>query len=219
MCKAVIFDWDGTLADTQKVVVASFQKALNEIDCRVSDEFIEQRIGIGSARTFKEILLWKKANFDEKLIKFLSKSKIQNEIEMSGSIRLFPGSKQLLELLNGKVKMGLGSSNDRTVISHMLKTTSTERFFSAVVTAEDVSNPKPDPEIFLKCAKNLKTIPEECVVVEDSVFGVMAAKRAKMKCVAVLTGAHPRKMLEKATPDLIIDSLKNTSALTAFILN
>ena len=219
MCKAVIFDWDGTLADTRKVVVASFQKALKEIDCEVGDEFIEQRIGIGSARTFKEILLWKKADFDEKLIKLLSKNKIQNEIELSASIRLFPGSKQLLELLYGRVKLGLASSNDRAVIRKMLRTTNTERFFSAVLTAEDVLNPKPDPEIFLKCAKILKAIPEKCVVVEDSVFGIMAAKRAKMRCAVVLTGVHSRKMLEKLNPDLVLDSLRNSSAFSAFVFS
>lgn len=219
MLEAVIFDWDGTLADTRKVVVASFQKALDEINCRVSDDFIEQRIGIGSANTFKDILLFSKRDFDEKLVQLLSKHKIQNEIEMSRSINLFPGSRQLLESLYGVAQLGLASSNDRAVIDHMLKITSTKRFFKAVVTAEDVSNPKPDPEIFLKCAKNLKITPEKCVVVEDSTFGVIAAKRAKMKCVAVPTGVHSRKMLKKANPDLILDSLRNRSAFLAFVFN
>lgn len=219
MLEAVIFDWDGTLADTRKVVVASFQKALDEINCRVSDDFIEQRIGIGSANTFKEILIFSKRDFDEKLVQLLSKHKIQNEIEMSRSINLFPGSRQLLESLYGVAQLGLASSNDRAVIDHMLKITSTKRFFKAVVTAEDVSNPKPDPEIFLKCAKNLKITPEKCVVVEDSTFGVIAAKRAKMKCVAVPTGVHSRKMLKKANPDLILDSLRNRSAFLAFVFN
>lgn len=51
MFKAVIFDWDGTLADTRQVVVASFQKALSGVHCEISGEFIERRIGIGSAET------------------------------------------------------------------------------------------------------------------------------------------------------------------------
>jgi len=219
MFETVIFDWDGTLADTRKVVVASFQKALDEINCRVSDDFIEQRIGIGSTKTFKEILLFSKRDFDEKLVQLLSKHKIQNQIEMSRSISLLPGSRQLLESLYGVAQLGLASSNDREVINHMLKITDTKRFFKAVVTAEDVSNPKPDPEIFLKCAKNLKTTPEKCVVVEDSTFGIIAAKRAKMKCIAVPTGVHSRKILKKANPDLILDSLRNRSAFLAFVFN
>ena len=56
MFEAVIFDWDGTLADTRQVIVISFQKALSEINCKVSDEYIERRIGIGAADTFRDIL-------------------------------------------------------------------------------------------------------------------------------------------------------------------
>ena len=217
MFEAVIFDWDGTLADTRQVVVASFQKALSEVHCKISDAFIEQRIGIGSAETFREILRSSKTSFDEALIKRLVETKIRTEIEMSGNVNLFDGSLQLLQSLRGKAKLGLASMNDRAVINHMLKMTNTKKFFAAVVTAGDVVNPKPHPEIFLTCARKLKSSPEKCVVVEDSVFGVEAAKTAKMKCIAVLTGVHSRNMLKKANPDLILDSFKEKREILNFI--
>ena len=217
MFEAVVFDWDGTLADTRKVVVASFQKALSQIGCSISNEFIEQRIGIGSAETFREILCSSKASFDEALVKRLVEKKIRNEIEMSGDIHLFDGALELLRSLRGKAKLGLASMSDRAVIHHMLRTMNLQRFFDAVVTADDVANPKPHPEIFLKCADKLESSPEKCVVVEDSVFGVEAAKKAKMGCIAVLTGVHSKKMLEKANPDLIVASLKETGASLNFI--
>jgi len=217
MFEAVVFDWDGTLADTRRVVVSSFQKALSHISCNISDEFIEQRIGIGSAETFRAILRSSKASFDEALIKRLVEEKIRNEIEMSADIHLFDGALELLQSLRGKAKLGLASMSDRAVIHHMLRTMNLQQFFDAVVTADDVANPKPHPEIFLKCAGKLESSPEKCVVVEDSVFGVEAAKRAKMGCIAVLTGVHSRKMLEKANPDLLVASLKETSAILNFI--
>jgi beta-phosphoglucomutase len=217
MFEAVIFDWDGTLADTRQVVVASFQKALSEVHCKISDKFIERRIGIGSAETFREILQSTKVPFDETLIKSLVEKKVQNEIEMSDKVKLFAGSLELLESLHGKVKLGLASMNDRAVINHMLKMTSTHRFFDAVVTADDIVNPKPNPEIFLKCALKLRSKPDKCVVVEDSIFGVEAAKKAKMGCIAVLTGVYSQKELKKANPDLIIDSLKEKSEIFNFI--
>ena len=217
MLEAVIFDWDGTLADTRQVVVASFQKALSDIHCEISDEFIERRIGIGSAETFREILRSSKMRFDGTLIKRLVEKKIQNEIEMSGYVELFDGSLDLLEHLQGKVKLGLASMNDRDVISNLLKITGTQRFFDVILTADDVSEPKPNPEIFLKCARKLRSSPENCVVVEDSVFGVKAAKTAKMGCIAVLTGVYSRGELEKANPDLIVDSLKGKSEVLNFI--
>ena len=217
MFEAVIFDWDGTLADTREVVVASFQKALSDAHCEISGEFIERRIGIGSAETFREILRFSNIRFDETLIKSLVEKKIQNEIEMSADVKLFDGSLDLLEHLQGKVKLGLASMNDREVIDHMLKTTNIQRFFDAPLTADDISNPKPNPEIFLKCALKLETSPERCVVVEDSIFGVKAAKTAKMGCVAVLTGVYSREELKKANPDLIVDSLKEKSEILNFI--
>jgi beta-phosphoglucomutase len=217
MFDAVLFDWDGTLADTRRVVVASFQKALRQIDCNISDEFIEQRIGIGSAETFREILRSSGASLDEAWVKRLVEMKIRNEIEMSREVRLFGSAVEFLRSLHGKIKLGLASMSDRAVISHMLGTMGLEGFFAAVVTADDVVNPKPDPEVFLNCASKLGVSPEKCVVVEDSVFGVEAAEKAGMSCVAVLTGVHSREMLEKADADLIVDSLKEKSVILDFI--
>ncbi len=217
MFEAIIFDWDGTLADTRQVVVASFQKALSTIQCTISDEFIERLIGIGSAETFREILRSSQTSFDEASIRSLVKKKIQNEIEMSSKVKLFAGALELLDSLHGKVKLGLASMNDRAVINHMIKMTNTQRFLDTVVTADDVVNPKPNPEIFLKCALKLRSKPDKCVVVEDSIFGVEAAKTAKMGCIAVVTGVYSQKELKKAKPDLIIDSLKEKSEVLSFV--
>jgi beta-phosphoglucomutase len=213
MFTTVIFDWDGTLADTRQVVVASFQKALSAVHCTISDEFIERLIGVGSAETFREILRASETSFGEELIESLVEKKIQNEIKMSGSVKLFAGVMDLLEALQGKVKLGLASMNDRAVINHMLKMTDIQRFFDVVVTAGDITKPKPNPEIFLKCALNLKSKPDKCVVFEDSIFGVEAAKTAEMGCIAVLTGVYSRRELKKANPDLIVDSLEEKNEI------
>jgi HAD superfamily hydrolase (TIGR01509 family) len=217
MFDAVVFDWDGTLADSHKVVVASFQKALGEVDSETSDAFIEKRIGIGSAETFRAILRSSKKRFDVALIRRLVELKVRNEVEMSRGITLFDGALQLLQSLQGKAKLGVASMNDRAVIRHLLKVMSLERFFSVVVTADDVARSKPHPEIFLKCTGELKSSPERCVVFEDSVFGVKAAKAAKMRCIAVLTGAHSREMLTKASPDLIVASLTEKNKILNFV--
>ena len=77
---------------------------------------------------------------------------------------------------------------------------------------------KPDPEIFLKTAKQLKTKPQACIVFEDSIFGVKAAKSAGMGCVAVTTGVYSKQELEKAKPDLAVTSLEDKQIL-GFIFN
>jgi len=200
MFEAVIFDWDGTLADTRHVIVISFQKALSEVNCRVSNEYIERRIGIGAADTFRDILRSAKIAFDEKLIQRLVERKSQFEIELSNQVKLFVGAKDLLEALHGNVKVGLASMNNRSVITQMLKEKQLEEYFDVVLTAESISHSKPNPEIFLKTASKLLTSPEKCVVVEDSIFGVKAAKVANMGCIAVLTGSILKWNLKEKSP-------------------
>ena len=213
MFEAVIFDWDGTLADTRQVIVIAFQKALSEINCKVSDGYIERRIGIGAADTFRDLLRSAKMQFDEKLIQHLIERKSQLEIELTNQVGLFSGAEELLEALHGKVKMGLASMNNRSVIIHLLKANDLEKYFDAVLTAESISHSKPDPEIFLKAASKLKTSPEKCVVIEDSIFGVKAAKSANMSCIAVLTGVYSKQELEREKPDLIVKTLKDSQIM------
>jgi HAD superfamily hydrolase (TIGR01509 family) len=218
MFEAVIFDWDGTLADTRQVIVTSFQRALSDVGCDVSDEFIERRIGIGAAETFREILRASKMRFDKALVASLVEKKVQTEIEMSSQVKLFEGAIALLKSLRPKAKLALASMSNRDFVDHMLKAMNIQRFFDVVLTADEVNKSKPDPEIFLKCAVKLGTIPAKCVVVEDSVFGVKAAKTAKMGCIAVLTGVYSREELKKANPDLIVNSLKERDKILSFIL-
>ena len=94
---------------------------------------------------------------------------------------------------------------------------SLEKYFEVVLTAESVSHSKPDPEIFLKTASELKANPEKCVVFEDSIFGVKAAKSAEMGCVAVTTGVYTKEELEAEKPDLVVKTLKDKRILP-FIL-
>jgi HAD superfamily hydrolase (TIGR01509 family) len=218
MFDSVIFDWDGTLADTRQTVVASFQKVLSEINCTISDELIERRIGIGAAETFREILRISRVSFDEALISLLVDKKIQAEIDLSGNVKLFTGAAGLVASLQGKVKLALASMNNRAVIEHMSSALNIRRFFDVVLTVDEVHNSKPDPEIFLKSALKLKSPPVKCVVVEDSLFGIEAAKAAEMGCIAVLTGVYSREELKKANPDLIVNSLNERSKILSFIL-
>ncbi len=129
MFEAAIFDWDGTLGDTRRVIVVSFQKALGEINCKVSDEYIERRIGIGAADTFRDILRSAKTPFDEKTVQRLVERKSELEIELTDQVTLFPGARELLDALHGKIRMGLASMNNCSVISHLLKAKDLEKYF------------------------------------------------------------------------------------------
>ena len=160
MFEAVIFDWDGTLADTRKVIVVSFLKALKEINLEVSTQFIERRIGVGASETFREILLAANRRFDEDILKQLVERKSKVQIELAMEVTLFDGARELLEALQGKVKVGLASMNNRAVIMHLLQKNELADCFDEILTVETVSHSKPDPEIFLKTAEQLETKPQ-----------------------------------------------------------
>ncbi len=217
MPRAVLFDWDGTLADTRQVVVATFQQVVKKLGISVSSEFIERRIGTGAEYTFQEILQNAGRTFDEALIKKLLEEKIKAEISMSQRVKLFLGARELLEALKGKTGIALASMNNRPVIEELLIRLQIKEFFEVVVTVEDVKQFKPDPEVFLKCAAKLRYKPKDCVVIEDSIFGVQAAGAAGMDCVAVLTGVYSRAELKAANPGLIVESLSKKEEILQFI--
>jgi beta-phosphoglucomutase len=217
MIKAVIFDWDGTLADTRKAVVQSFQRVLKKACCNVSDEFIERRIGVGTKKTIIEAFRECNLRIDVLKLEELAQEKITIQTELSNLVNLFIGVKELLAALKGKTKIGLATMSGRKVINRLLSEKNLEAYFEVVVSADDVNNPKPDPEVFLAATKCLGVDPEECLVVEDSVFGIRAAKAANMKVIAVATGVYNKEELGKEHPDMLIHSLIDTEKILSFV--
>ena len=118
--------------------------------------------------------------------------------------------KLLEELKSARVKLAVGTSGRGEVTLKVLEEAGLIRFFKVVSSIDDVNLGKPAPDIFLNAAKKMGVQPEDCVVFEDSPFGIQAAKEARMKVVAVLYDSHhKRNELEKEKPDLIVESLKD----------
>lgn len=217
MFEAVIFDWDGTLADTLDAIVFSFQQALKEIGCTVSDEYLERQIGIGARNMFRNALRSAGIPYGEEVIDKLMEKKHRLHVQFADRIRLFDGVTDLMDSLRSILKIGLATMSSRGVIDRMLDEKGMTGYFDYVVSADDVQQPKPDPEVFLRCSRELKCQPEKCVVVEDSIFGVIAAKKAGIKCIAIPSGAYSREELEREEPDLIVDSVSEKDRILDFI--
>lgn len=218
MFDAVIFDWDGTLADTKFAVVASFQRILRQIGCKVNEEFIERRIGIGTKNIFIDALKATNISFTDETITELVKKKDEVQTELTKTVNLFEGALDLLNSLHTRKKMALASMSSRKVIDKLLYEKEVKKYFDVVITADEISHPKPNPDIFLRCATRLRVPSEKCIVVEDSIFGVKAAKEARMKCIAIPSGAYSREELEKEHPDLIVDSLNEKDKILTLML-
>ena len=219
MFEAVIFDWDGTLAETTSAVVDSFHKVLDPLPIKVSEGLIEKRTGTSAKEIFLEILQTSGVRFDEETVRNLVEKRIEAELEMSDQARLKEGARDLLRSLKGKVKLALASMNNKAVIDRLLAVCELKGFFDVVLSADDVLKPKPNPEIFLKCASKLRLQPEHCIIVEDSVLGVRAAKAAKMRCIAVLSGAASKSELEQEQPDLMVASLKEKETILKYVFS
>jgi len=217
MVKAVIFDWDGTLADTKEAVVRSFQKVLVEAGCLVSDEFIERRVGVGTKKTLEEVLEECDVRFGDEMLENLAGEKIRIQANLTEIVSLFDGAIELLENLQGRIKIALATMSSRKVVAKLLSEKRIGGYFDVVVSADEIFKPKPDPEVFLVSATKLGVKPEDCVVVEDSVFGVRAAKAAEMKCIAVSSGAYSGEELQEENPDLMINSLVEKERILHFI--
>src|SRR5262249_2208715 len=125
-------------------------------------------------------------------------------------VALLPGVRTLLEdFARTGIPQAIGSSAPRGNLDLILEITRTQSFFQAVVAMEDTQRGKPDPQVFLVAAAKLGIQPERCIVFEDAVAGVQAAKAGGMKCVAVrFVGHHPEEALRKAGADLVVESLE-----------
>ncbi len=199
----VIFDLDGVIVDSGPPHRESWQQLAREVHLPMSDEFFKETFG----RTNKDMLA---ALFGRELreVKWRRlgdrKEELYREI-VRGNVPAMPGAAGLVEALHADgARLAVGSSGPIENIELCLAKMGIRRHFDIVITGNDVTCGKPDPQVFLLAAQGLDIAPERCVVVEDAVAGVEAAKRASMAAVA-LTSSHPRESFPHA--DLVVESL------------
>jgi beta-phosphoglucomutase len=217
LMKAVIFDWDGTLADTFSIGVRAWKKTLGD---DFAEKDLKDSFGPGAKQVVREFLRKKQISFDEETVARIVGEKIKAHLEIVDETKLFAGALELLDYLrHGKYEMGLCSSNNHAVIDPLIKKYGLSKYFGAVVTADHMRGGllKPHPGIFLFTAKEMKVAPEECVVFEDSPIGIEAAKKAGMKVVGVCTGPFTEKEIAEKGPDRVIGSLKELDEIKRFL--
>jgi HAD superfamily hydrolase (TIGR01509 family) len=194
--KAIIFDLDGLLADTECLHCRAYQMALLEHDIELREaDYAEHWIrfgkGIGDWLTMQGLEL------DPQALR-LRKSTHYLDL-LASSLRPMDGALDLLKAWHGKRKFALASSSYRDAIDGVLAGLGMAHFFEVIVSGLDVPQVKPAPDIFLKAARDLDVEPAECLVLEDAEKGVMAAHLAGMRCVAVPNAYTRHHDFSKAT--------------------
>ncbi len=211
MSVAVIWDVDGTLVDTAELhfqawaaIARDMGRPFSRADFaatfgRRNPEIIHQLFG----ERFSD---WQVAELGDR------KEELYRR-EAGKGVELLPGVWTLLEGLHtAGIAQAVGSSAPRKNLELILRLTHTAPFFGAVVSSEDTQFGKPHPEVFLIAAERLGVPPAHCLVFEDAVAGVQAARAGGMKCIAVrFVGHHPEAALKQAGADRVVASLEQVS--------
>lgn len=207
MLKAVMFDMDGVLVDTEPLADLHFSKFLKEqFSVEVESEFF-QRFRGNTSKHFWEIIIGEfnlKTTYGE-IIK-IAQPKYLNFLIKSG-LQPIPGVVELIDnLLKHNIKIAVASSASQKRIKTILEIINLSNKFEALISADHVKNSKPDPEIYLIAAKTLGVDPKDSVAIEDSTNGVKSAKAAGMKVIGFKNSSHNIQDLTET--DLLVTDFK-----------
>jgi beta-phosphoglucomutase len=202
--RGVIWDVDGTLVDTAEMHFAAWQRMANEM----GRPFTRADFAATFGRRNPEIIrfLFRNEFTDAEVQDIGERKETYYRSAAEDGVSLLPGVRDLLDGLHAcGVRQAVGSSAPRGNLDLILRLTDSRRYFDAVVSMEDTQRGKPDPQVFLVAAEKLGVPPGRCIVLEDAVAGVEAAKAGGMKCVAVtFVGHHPAEKLKAAGADRVV---------------
>jgi HAD superfamily hydrolase (TIGR01509 family) len=181
---AVIFDCDGTLVDSMPAHFDAWCEALAIHGA--GGVFKEDVFFAMGGRPTMDIVVELNDEYDLKLDPVaVALVKREAFLKRLSTVTLIDEVASFAESLRGKVPMAIATGGTRMVIEKTLKAVGISDWFDEVVTAEDVTEGKPSPEIFLKAAKLLGVEPSRCLVLEDAPAGILSAQRAGMQVIAV----------------------------------
>ncbi len=175
---ALIFDLDGTLADTMPVHYMAWKEATLKIGHEIPEAFIAELAGMPSKKVVEAFNLRYGTNLDPETVRS-EKEKAFHRLR-EGKLKAIPAVGELAARYKGILPLAIGTGSNRAGTAYTLKAIGMEDWFGAVVTADDVQAHKPSPDTFLQCAAMLGVDPACCLVLEDAELGFEAAARAGM---------------------------------------
>lgn len=195
---ALIFDLDGTLVDTVYAHVFAWQRALSERDLAVDGWRIHRRIGMSGGLFARAVAREVGRELSQEDVRWLQARHGELFLELMPSRRPLPGAPELLaELRQRGVTHGIATSGGRPDIDASLEVLDVPEDM-VLVTRADVPRAKPAPDLFVECARRLRAPPDDCYVIGDAVWDLLAARRAGMLSVALLSGGYGDDELIKA---------------------
>ena len=199
--RAILWDMDGVIADTGAAHYVAWQRLLGELERDLTRQDFDDTFGMANAQILD---LWlPSATTEEK--RLLATRKEVYFRDAVAQIKPVPGVPHWLAYgREHGYRQAVASSGEMANIVAVVKALDLGNYFESILSGAFLAKSKPDPTIFINAAASLGAKPCECLVVEDGVVGVQAAKRAGMHCLAITT-THPAEKLAEA--DLILDDL------------
>lgn len=209
--KAILFDMDGVIVDSEPSHIKTFNIMLKRFRIKIDKKyFLKYYTGTGSYHILKDIFAKNKIKAD---INYWDnkRKRLYLEYILKHGLKTVPGFKNFFKkLTKWGIKRVIVSGGRRVYVKTGLKLigfNDDKHKFDLIITREDFSHRKPHPECFNVARKKLNLKPSECIVIEDAQSGVKAAKRAKMKCIALLTSTD-KKTLKAAGADIVVKDFR-----------
>ena len=205
--KAIIFDLDGTLINSMPYHELAFKDLLREHNIEIDEKHLRKMLGLSTETILKS--LKKKYKFKES-IEDLREERRYHYFKFLGTKNIvFPGVMKMLEKLRLDYKLAIATGSSLVVFNHSVDADFRE-LFDVVVTINDVKSDrgKPMPDQLIIAAKKMRVKPFECLMIGDSIYDGLAAKRAYVDFIGVLTGFTLKRDLLKENPVKVISSAK-----------
>lgn len=219
MLRAIIFDFNGILVDDEPIHLEMFREVLKEEGLSLDEkDYYARYLGMDDRGCFKAVFKEHGRELDEpSLAELVRRKALYYRASIRQKLNVFPGVQELIPALASHLPLAIASGALRSEIQMILERIGLNNCFQVIVSAEDVTEGKPSPEIFAKTLTLLnqrqieKPIqPSECLVVEDSKEGILAAHRAGMKCLAV---ANSLPIEELSVADAVVKGLDEVELL------
>jgi beta-phosphoglucomutase len=213
----VIFDMDGVLVDSYAAHFQSWKSAAQRYGLDMREEDFKATFG----RTSRDIIrnLWGDKFNESKIAEFDEVKEADYRGILKVKLPVMAGAEELIAGLHeAGFKLAIGSSGPRENIAVVAAGLKHGKFFEAMTNGGEVKHGKPDPEVFLLCAKKLAIEPMRCAVIEDAPAGVEAARRAGMFSIGLL-GTAPREVLAKHAHIVVAHLQELTPAMIAGWIN
>ncbi len=210
MLKGLIFDMDGTLTLTEPLHYKAFSWVFNQYGVEFGvDEAIKKYAGAGSKYTFQNVFEERGIVMtDEQIVECMAKKhELYKKLVQEAEIPVVTGVVDFIKKTDAaglKRIIATGNSN-LDAVRLILKRVGLLEYFSAIVSISEVPHGKPSPDVFLEAARRLGCAPAECVVFEDAINGVTAAKSAGIRCIAVETTTPREDLLAAGATHIVKD--------------